>query len=48
MISLLITGMHRVRPRDVIDQVRHVHSEVVWPNLIFVLPAPLSEVDIEG
>ena len=39
MISFLITGMYWVWHRDLFTQVRHVNRDVVWLNLLFLLPA---------
>jgi uncharacterized membrane protein len=41
VISFLITGMYWVWHRDMFTQVRHVNRDVVWLNLLFLLPASL-------
>lgn len=40
-ISFLITGMYWVWHRDMFTQVRQVNRDVVWHNLLFLLPAAL-------
>ncbi len=41
VISFLITGMYWVWHRDLFNQVRAVNRDVVWLNLLFLLPAAL-------
>ncbi len=41
VISFLITGMYWVWHRDLFNQVRAVNRELVWLNLLFMLPAAL-------
>ncbi len=41
VISFLITGMYWVWHRDLFNQVRAVNRDVVWLNLLFMLPAAL-------
>ena len=41
VISFLITGMYWVWHRDLFNQVRYVNRDVVWLNLLFMLPAAL-------
>ncbi len=41
VISFLITGMYWVWHRDLFTQVRYVNRDVVWLNLLFLLPAAL-------
>ena len=40
-ISFLIVGMSWVWHRDVFNQVRYVNRDVVWLNLLFMMPAAL-------
>ena len=44
VISFLITGMYWVWHRDLFTQVRYVNRDVVWLNLLFMLPAALDSV----
>lgn len=41
VISFLITGMYWVWHRDMFNKVRYVNRDVVWLNLLFMLPAAL-------
>ena len=41
VISFLITGMYWAWHRDLFNQVRAVNRDVVWLNLLFMLPAAL-------
>jgi uncharacterized membrane protein len=41
VISFLITGMYWVWHRDLFTQVRRVNRELVWINLLFLLPVCL-------
>lgn len=41
VISFLIVGMYWVWHRDLFNQVRFVNRDVVWLNLLFMLPASL-------
>ena len=41
LISFLITGMYWVWHRDQFNQIRIVNRDVVWLNLLFLLPAAL-------
>ena len=41
VISFLIVGMYWVWHRDLFDQVRYVNRDVVWLNLLFMMPAAL-------
>ena len=41
VISFLITGMYWVWHRDLFHQIRAVNRDVVWLNLLFMLPAAL-------
>lgn len=41
VISFLITGMYWMWHRDLFAQVRYVNRDVVWLNLLFMLPAAL-------
>lgn len=41
VISFLITGMYWVWHRDVFTQVRVVNRQVIWLNLLFLLPVAL-------
>ncbi len=41
MISFLITGMYWVWHRDLFAQVRTVNRDLMWLNLLFLLPAAL-------
>ena len=41
VISFLVTGMYWAWHRDLFTQVRHVNRDVVWLNLLFLLPAAL-------
>lgn len=41
VISFLITGMYWVWHRDLFAQIRVVNRDVVWLNLLFLLPAAL-------
>jgi uncharacterized membrane protein len=41
MISFMITGMYWVWHRDLFNKIQWVNRDVVWLNLIFMLPAAL-------
>ena len=41
VISFLVVGMYWVWHRDLFNQVRFVNRDVVWLNLLFLLPAAL-------
>ncbi len=41
VISFLITGMYWVWHRDLFSQVRAVNRDVIWLNLLFLLPCAL-------
>ena len=41
VISFLITGMYWVAHRDLFARVRYVNRDLVWLNLLFLLPASL-------
>ena len=41
VISFLVVGMYWVWHRDLFNQVRFVNRDVVWLNLLFMLPAAL-------
>ena len=41
VISFLIVGMYWVWHRDLFNKVRYVNRDVVWLNLLFLLPASL-------
>ena len=41
VISFLITGMFWVAHRDIFSRVRYVNRDLVWLNLLFLLPAAL-------
>ena len=41
VISFLITGMYWVWHRDLFNQIRMVNRDVVWLNLLFLLPTAL-------
>lgn len=41
VISFLITGMYWVWHRDLFNQIRMVNRDVVWLNLLFILPTAL-------
>jgi uncharacterized membrane protein len=41
VISFLITGMYWVWHRDLFTQIRFVNRDVVWLNLLFLLPVAL-------
>ena len=41
IVSFLITGMYWVWHRDVFSQVRFVNRDVVWLNLLFLVPVAL-------
>lgn len=41
VISFLITGMYWAWHRDLFNQIRLVNRQVVWLNLVFLLPAAL-------
>lgn len=41
VISFLITGMYWVWHRDLFNQIRVVNRDVVWLNLLFILPTAL-------
>jgi uncharacterized membrane protein len=41
VISFLLTGMYWVWHRDLFHQIRMVNRDVVWLNLLFLLPASL-------
>jgi uncharacterized membrane protein len=41
VISFLITGMYWVWHRDLFNQIRIVNRDVVWLNLLFMLPTAL-------
>ena len=40
-ISFLIVGMYWTWHRDLFNQVRYVNRDVVWLNLLFIMPAAL-------
>lgn len=41
VISFFIVGMYWVGHRDLFNQVRYVNRDVVWLNLLFMMPAAL-------
>ena len=41
MISFLIVGMYWAWHRDLFNEVRYVNRDVVWLNLLFMMPAAL-------
>ena len=41
VISFLIVGMYWAWHRDLFNQVRYVNRDVVWLNLLFIMPAAL-------
>ena len=41
VISFFITGMHWVWHRDLFNQVRTVNRDVIWLNIVYMLPVSL-------
>ena len=41
IISFLLVGMYWVMHRDLFSRVRHVNRDLVWLNLLFLLPVSL-------